>query len=398
MGRTRPIRQDVQRSLRLCSAALVLCSVAACSVRAQDVAEAARQEKARKAAAAAQQKSGKHVYSNDDLKRAKILTPEAQARIEARKKDPAAPASNQPAPSLDATNSNAAPAESLGEVARRFRREKTARESEQALKTSPRSGFPMNLSQPSLATPAPVRVPPVSVAAPSLKPNRPFVLATPSGRRDPFSRPSRIQPPPPAVSSAPSLSPRASISIPTTADPVVGPKKSAPIAAVPSRPSQTIAPKVIAPRSIAPVPMTIAPRLAPTLPTPSASKTIAPIASSTNITIQRGDSLWKLARQHLGKGARWPEFLAANPRLVEPNRIQPGSILVLPHASAPTEATSSLKISIVKGNSLWSIAKAHLGSGTSWPCLAAANPQLRDSTRIYAGQTLLVPASCNRKE
>src|SRR6201982_1724096 len=52
----------------------------------QDVAEAARQERARK------QQGTKHVYTNEDLRRGKILSPEDQSRVAANRKHHAAPA------------------------------------------------------------------------------------------------------------------------------------------------------------------------------------------------------------------------------------------------------------------------------------------------------------------
>jgi len=370
MGRTSPTRRDLQCSLRFCAAALVLSSLGACVVCAQDVAEAARQEKARKAPAV-RQKSHKHVYNNDDLKRAKILTPEQQARVAARKKDSAAPSPNQPAPALDATNSNpnAVPAESLGAVARRYRREKAARESEQALKVPPRSGFPMNLSQPALAAPA--------------------IIPAPPGRRDPFSRPSHIQPRPPATS------PHTFISAPSRPTSVVLPKNSAPIPPPPLRKLPALA------LPVNPTPSAAIPRPAPAVPRAfAAPKVLAPVDVRANVTIQPGDSLWKLARKHLGQGSRWPDFLAVNASLVDPARIQPGATLLLPHtanaaphASAPGVG-SPLRVSVQKGDSLWKLARHHLGHGAYWPCLAQANPFLQNADHIYPTQSLVIPAAC----
>src|SRR5271169_2843502 len=91
----------------------------------QSVAEAARQERARKQE---QQKSAKHVYTEEDLKHSSILTPEDRAQIEAKKNEcaqknncsPAAP-QNPPA-ALDANSQTPGtspdPGTSLGEVAR----------------------------------------------------------------------------------------------------------------------------------------------------------------------------------------------------------------------------------------------------------------------------------------
>jgi len=66
---------------------------------AQDVAEAARQEKARKDN---QQKKPKHVYTDEDLKRAQILTPEDRAEVEARKQQQPLPGAKESQDSLDA--------------------------------------------------------------------------------------------------------------------------------------------------------------------------------------------------------------------------------------------------------------------------------------------------------
>jgi hypothetical protein len=85
----------------------------------QSVAEAARQERARKQEA---QKSTKHVYTEEDLKHPHILTPEDRAQIEAKRTEcaqknncsPAAP-QNSPA-SLDANSQT--PQIPLGDRAR----------------------------------------------------------------------------------------------------------------------------------------------------------------------------------------------------------------------------------------------------------------------------------------
>ena len=96
MCRTPHSRRATSRPLGLCA---VLCLCASTSIfglpcRAQDaqqdsqqVAEAARQEKARKAA---QQKKESHVYTNEDLKQSQILTQQDRSRVEARKNNPPA--------------------------------------------------------------------------------------------------------------------------------------------------------------------------------------------------------------------------------------------------------------------------------------------------------------------
>ena len=43
------------------------------------------------------------------------------------------------------------------------------------------------------------------------------------------------------------------------------------------------------------------------------------------VTVRRGDSLWKLARQHLGGGCRWHALLKANPWIRDPNHLHVGT-------------------------------------------------------------------------
>ena len=113
----RPGAGKISRSTRFAAPAILFLSFAAFGAnisRAQDqqdqsVAEAARQERARKQE---QQKSAKHVYTEEDLKHPNILTPEDRAQIEAKKNEcaqknncsPAAP-QNPPA-ALDANSQN----------------------------------------------------------------------------------------------------------------------------------------------------------------------------------------------------------------------------------------------------------------------------------------------------
>jgi hypothetical protein len=48
-------------------------------------------------------------------------------------------------------------------------------------------------------------------------------------------------------------------------------------------------------------------------------------------TVVRGDTLWGIAKRFLGNGARWPEIHALNrDKVSNPNRIYPGQVLTLP--------------------------------------------------------------------
>jgi nucleoid-associated protein YgaU len=305
---------------------------------AQDVAEAARQERSRKAGQTQQQAT---VYTDDDLKRPQILNPEDRERVAARKKDPAFLPNSQPTQSLE--SSGASSTESLAEIARRYRREKTAREVEHSFAADAPFAFPMGLSPAPLAAMAPARVGPLS---PPMLPAKTEKLGVAFSRRDPFSRPTLA----PALASS-------------AADSKLG---------------------SMAPAKTRAVLRVSLPDLRP----------IAPASREGRITIQSGDSLWKLARHYLGRGSRWQEWLNSNPALLDPKVIRPGMTLLVPRTTPLTLARPPSSVSIRTGESLWKIAQALFGSGTEWPCLARANPGLRDAHHIYAGQSLAIPTSC----
>jgi nucleoid-associated protein YgaU len=370
MSRTPHSRRALNRLLGLC----LFCFCAstfflALPTRAQDsqsAALAARQEKARKSA---QQKKESHVYTNEDLKQSQILTPQDRSRVEARNNNsPAAPGKPSD-PSVNAEK-NSAP-ESLGEVARRYRRRQLeiSQAAGAAAKSQQQSRFPMDLSQPSFAVPVAPRLSPDSHPRQSVKP-QPRIAPS---RRDPFSR----------QTISPALPNERNLLSPNLSGPARPSLSLGDVA--PHAPAA--APKLLLPSK----PMPLHPSLAPP---------IAPVASISNnigtpkaILVQPGDSLWKLARRHLGSGSRWNELLASNPTISDPHHIQPGALLVVPATELRSRAQPS-SITVYSGDSLWKIAASQLGGASAWPCIARANPQLHYANRLLPGQILALPASC----
>jgi nucleoid-associated protein YgaU len=338
----------------------------------QNVAGAARQERARKQQ---QQKQTRHVYTEEDLKRQHILTPEHRAQIEARRNEcaqknncsPAAP-QNPPA-ALDANSQK--PGTSLGEVARQLRKQKEL----QALKPKQSEPFHLPFSTPALASP-------VLPEGPANRPAAPPVLHPEKNpqvsRRDPFAHirvhPEVRQPAHPVlpIEKKPFARPVA---------PAFSARPTQP--AILSDPAQPVAPV----EGVRPVQQ-------------SRSLPSSPVATQKTVRIQPGDSLWKLAQQNLGSGNRWHELLAANPWIANPNQIRVGVQLILPDVAAATRsarstiARSPLTIKVRKGDTLWNLSKSNLGRSSYWRCLAAANPSITDPTRIYEGQKILLPSGC----
>ncbi len=319
-----------RRCLSLCFPGIVFVSCAvfgATQCSAQDVAEAARQERAQKES---KQKKSKHVYTEQDLKRDQILTPEDRAQVEAKKNQLAAPAAEKPQEAVDAQS--LPPDAPLGDVARRFRKQKHS----QKLQQSAEFHLPF-ANAPALASPKPPVMPlrpPVSKPAPPR-----FAPYQPPVKRSPFERPKVFF--------------------------------SAPALVTPSKPA--------APSPVAPV-------------APVVSVTPSGAGKLSTVVVKPGDSLWKIAEQALGKGLRWHELLSVNPTIRDANRIVVGSQIYLP--TAVSSARAATKFTVKKGDTLTAIAQVQLGHASYWSCVAQANPTIRDANVIFEGQVLLLPASC----
>jgi nucleoid-associated protein YgaU len=270
-----------RRCFCLCFPGILFASCAvfdATQCSAQDVAEAARQERSQKES---KQKKSKHVYTEQDLKRAQILTQEDRAQVEAKKNQPAPPSSEK---SQEAFDAQSLPADApLGDVARRFRKQKES----QKLQRSAEFHLPF-ADAPALASPKPPVMPlrpPVSNPAPPR-----FAPYQPPVKRSPFERPK-------VFFSAPAL---------------VLPSRPPAVRVTPSQPVAPIAPAAPAKLNV--------------------------------VTIKPGDSLWKLAQQNLGKGLRWHDLLAANPGIVDANHIVAGSQIYLPAAVSPLRTATKITV------------------------------------------------------
>jgi nucleoid-associated protein YgaU len=293
------------------------------SAQDQDATEAARQQQTQKSQ---QPTIPHHVYTDEDLERTRILTPEDKKLAEARRKELPAPtpAAKNP-PAVDATKP---PPESLGEVARRYRKEKAAREAE---------------------------------AAAAKKVPAPFRIELPSNT---FAEPKR----PGALLRAPSSAAR-------------------PVPVAPAPPHRSAAPSRMSPFSPRPT------MPSPTSPAPPVNPSTLVPREFQQLQVRPGDSLWRMARRYLGNGARWQELLSLNPGLAaHPDSLAAGSTVIVPAAAVSRIVRGSpLTITVQHGDSLWSLARVHLGRGSDWPRLAHANPQISDYLYLQVGSQLQLP-------
>jgi nucleoid-associated protein YgaU len=377
---------------RLHAGAVLFAACAFCAggpVWAQDVAEAARQEQARKEKNA---KRLKHVYTEEDLKRKRILTREDRELLAAKKRDSKVPGAEPPAV-VDAEALENLP---LGDVARMFRAQK---ELDAAMRAAE---YHLNVDNAVLASPRPMvafvmprplevrRVTPTIPVAPEFAGMTvPTVNAIFVASKTPAA--------PVAVASRANRSPARDakakfefrISRPVMSQPVDAMVPAAPVFAE-ATPRANVALEFRAATPTA---------VDPTVNSTRAIPVVSANSVSRSIVVKAGDSLWRLAQTLLGDGHRWKEIAATNPGISNPKHIVPGMTLnvagSVPVAPVTPSAPANSKVLVHKGDSLWKIAQAKLGSGGFWGCIAKANPTILDADRIYAGQLLDLPLECD---
>jgi len=394
-------RVSLRKPLR-CGFAILLCSCllfGATHCRAQetqDAAEAARQDRARKEQSTKQ----KHVYTEDDLSRAKILTPEDEARF-ATLRHLQPPPAEITQPSLDAGVE--VPQLPLGDMARRYRNAKLVLQGPTTfhLPFDEQTFAAPIISLPKVAPPRPSFSPVHPIPAPA----RPNIVVAPAitspaplHRIDPFTRRSAQVAPPSAAHIAANV-------------PVAQPRVSRP-APSPAIPQPNLSQKIAAPKfdspkfslltaQPSPAPAAIAPQPTPQpkLPTPIAPPSSLVTSSSPvhTLTVHPGDSLWKLAQQTLGRGSRWHELLAANPAILDPTHLAAGTKIVVPNETSTLQSRKpDTRITVEKGDTLTKIAQSQYRRAAAWRCIVQPNPEITDPNRIYEGQQLLLPFNCNQ--
>jgi len=82
-----------------------------------------------------------------------------------------------------------------------------------------------------------------------------------------------------------------------------------------------------------------------------------------------------------------------NPSASEaPELLGEGTTVVVPEARVRRTSVTKPHVIVRKGDTLWSLARTHLGRGAAWQCLASANPEVTDYTRLSIGSILLLPS------
>ena len=129
---------------------------------------------------------------------------------------------------------------------------------------------------------------------------------------------------------------------------------------------------------------------------------------TVDYVVRRGDSLWKIAQEHLGDGMRFREIVALNVDALhgEPSFIDPGLVLRLPSDAAPAvdesdDARTEETYVVDPGDTLWDIADEELGDGGRYPEVFEASrdtlqpngQHLTDPDLIRPGWELTIPGT-----
>lgn len=122
-------------------------------------------------------------------------------------------------------------------------------------------------------------------------------------------------------------------------------------------------------------------------------------------TVERGDSLWKIAEKFYGQGSSWRRIYEDNRAVIRnPGRLYAGQKLVIrltgltnltPDASVPISGAAvseGTAYRVQKGDRLWTIAHRAYGSGRLWYIIYEANKDIiADPERIREGQVITIP-------
>jgi nucleoid-associated protein YgaU len=338
-----------RRALTTITVLVSLCLSATVPSFAQNLGDAARQERDRKKG----QPGGAHVYTNDDLAKPRILVPEDQARV-AREDGSAAPfevavPSDSPSPTASAS----APTQPLEPVSKDGR-ETRVRLASSGLSPKSTARIKKFESPSIIASPlGPVPLPAVNLPA-QVQDARPTHF------------PMQVAPP---------------MDIPT----------SAPVSTATSKP---VLARPVVTGAVAKSPVVAERKQSNPVATPA-------VGESRTIVVQAGDSLWNLATRYLGSAERWTEIAKLNPELTDPSLIHSGQPIRVPvepparlKETKDEVARYTKQVVVRPGDTLWSLARTELGRPLAFPCIAHANPQVQSADLIRVGQTLTIPEGC----
>ena len=112
----------------------------------------------------------------------------------------------------------------------------------------------------------------------------------------------------------------------------------------------------------------------------------------SSYTIQPGDNLWNIARDHLGKGLKWHDIYDMNSEVLgsNPDLIYPGTTIDLPGQVGEIAQNGATNYVVQPGDNLWNISKQFTGEGQNWGDIYSLNKDVigTNPSLIHPGQQL----------
>jgi len=136
-----------------------------------------------------------------------------------------------------------------------------------------------------------------------------------------------------------------------------------------------------------------------------------PTELAEKVVVAKGDNLWKIAEAQYGSGYNWVDIAKEN-GLKNANELSEGQELKLPKTAikevakvvavetplpaqttvSPTKTIEGDSYTVVKGDSLWTVAVAAYGDGYKWTEIAKANEiSMTKANYIEIGQVIKLP-------
>ncbi len=117
-----------------------------------------------------------------------------------------------------------------------------------------------------------------------------------------------------------------------------------------------------------------------------------------------GETLWDIALRYYESGYNWVDIAQTN-SLANPNALSVGQELIIPDVpkilvesgdildgvSTDQEKPKHVEVTVVEGDSLWSIAEREYGTGYKWVDIAKANSIVSNPDLIYPNTILRLP-------
>lgn len=143
------------------------------------------------------------------------------------------------------------------------------------------------------------------------------------------------------------------------------------------------------------------PETASTAPdTAGQAQQMQPIISPTTHNVVAGDTLWSISEKYYKTGYNWVDVQKAN-NVTNPDHIEAGQSLTIPvvtpimppgqvDGGTMDKKPQQAIYTVVRGDTLWTIAIKQYNNGYKWSVIASAN-KLTNPDLIHAGNVLMLP-------